>query len=178
MPNLQFAVEKLRRAQEGLLRAADSVPSTAWNLPPNADAWSAAQLVAHLCQVERGVLGYADRVIRKVPRPVPLLNRFHLPLVIVELRLIRRKAAIPLDPELFAASKETMLAELRSVRERTLAFLEQTHHRNLSAYYWPHPFLGKFNFYNWFAFIAAHQIRHTKQMAEITKNLPKRVVTS
>jgi len=176
MPSLEFAVEKLRRAEEGLLRAADSLPSTAWNIPPSTNAWSAAQLVAHLCQVERGVLGYADRVIRKVPRPVPLLNRFHLPLVIVELRLIRRKSPIPLEPELFAVSKETMLAELRSVRERTLAFLEETHDRNLSAYYWP--FLGKLNFYNWFTFIAAHQIRHTKQMVEITKNLPKRVVTS
>jgi DinB superfamily len=177
MPDLQFAVEKLRRAQDGLLRAADSVPSGAIGTFPRR-AWSAAQLVAHLCQVERGVLGYADRVIRKMPRPVPLLNRFHLPFVIVELRLIRRKTPIPLDPELFAASKEARLSELRSVRERTLAFLEETHDRNLSAYYWPHPFLGKLNFYNWFTFVAAHQIRHTKQMVEITKNLPKRVVTS
>ena len=62
MPDLQFAVEKLRRAQDGLLRAADSVPSGDWNIPPEVNAWSAAQLVAHLCQVERGVLGYADRV--------------------------------------------------------------------------------------------------------------------
>jgi uncharacterized damage-inducible protein DinB len=178
MPDLQFAVEKLRRAQDGLLRAADSVPSGDWNIPPEVNAWSAAQVVAHLCQVERGVLGYADRVIRKMPRPVPLLNRFHVPLVIVELRFIRRKTPIRLDPELFAASKEVMLAELRSVRERTLAFLEETHDRNLGAYYWPHPFLGKLNFYNWFTFIAAHQVRHTKQMVEITKNLPKRVVTS
>src|SRR5438132_449986 len=91
---------------------------------------------------------------------------------------VRRKTPIPLDPELFAASKEAMLAELRSVRERTLAFLEETYDRNLRAYYWPHPFLGKLNFYNWFTFIAAHEIRHTKQMVEITKNLPKRVVTS
>ena len=125
MPDLQFAVEKLRRAQDGLLRAADSVPSGDWNIPPEVNAWSAAQLVAHLCQVERGVLGYADHVIRKVPRPVPLLNRFHLPLVIVELRLIRRKSPIPLEPELFAVSKETLRATaVTLIPERTLAFLE------------------------------------------------------
>ena len=56
--------------------------------------------------------------------------------------------------------------------------LDETQGRDLSVYYWPHPFLGKLNFYNWFTFIAVHQIRHTKQMVEIAKNLPKRVVPS
>jgi hypothetical protein len=177
MPDLRSTVEKLCRAQAGLLRAADTVPSSGWNIRPNADAWCAAQVVAHLCQVERGVLGYADRVIRKVPRPVPLLKRFHVPFAVVEFRLIRRKTPVPLDARLLA-DKETMLAELRGVRERTLAFLKETHGRDLGAYYWPHPFLGKLSFYNWFTFVASHQIRHTKQMVEITKNLPKRVVTS
>ena len=177
MPSLPSTVEKLCRAQEALLKAADAIPSDAWNTPPGADSWSAAHLVAHLCQVERGVLGYADRVIRKIALPVPLLKRFHFPLAIVELRLIKRKTPIPLDPELLMA-KETMLAELRSVRERTLAFLEETHGRDLSAYYWPHPFLGRLNFYDWFTFVASHQIRHTKQLAEISKNLPNRVVSS
>jgi len=46
------------------------------------------------------------------------------------------------------ADKETMMAELRSVRERTLAFLEETHQRKLEAYFWRHPFLGYLNFYD------------------------------
>jgi hypothetical protein len=71
-----------------------------------------------------------------------------------------------------------MLAEIRGVRERTLEFLEETHGRNLSVYYWRHPFLGNLNFYDWFAFLASHQIRHTVQLVEISKNLPNRVVSS
>jgi uncharacterized damage-inducible protein DinB len=177
MPNLQSAVEKLNRAQQGLLAAADSVSAAEWNTPPDANSWSAAYLIAHLCQVERSVLGYADRVIRKRPFRVPYLQRFHIPFVVVEIRLIRRKSPIPIDARLLA-NKETMLAELRAVRERTLSFLDETQGRDLSVYYWPHPFLGKLNFYNWFTFIAVHQIRHTKQMVEIAKNLPKRVVPS
>jgi hypothetical protein len=177
MPDLQSTVEKLNGAQQGLLAAADSVAATDWKTPPNANCWSAAHVIAHLCQVERSVLGYADRVIRKVPFHVPYLQRFHVPFVVVEKRLIRRKSPIPIDAELLA-SKEIMLAELRGVRERTLSFLEETHGRDLSVYYWPHPFLGKLNFYNWFTFIAVHQVRHTKQMVEIAKNLPKRVFPS
>ena len=177
MPDLQSTVEKLSRTQQGLLAAADAVSATDWQTLPDANSWSAAHLVAHLCQVERFVLGYADRVIRKTPLPVPYLQRFHVPFLVVEKRLIRRKSPIPIDAELFAG-KEAMLAELRSVRGRTLSFLDQTHDRDLSLYYWPHPFLGKLNFYNWFTFIAVHQVRHTKQMVEIAKNLPKRVVPS
>lgn len=177
MPDLQYALHKLSHAQQGLLLAADAVGATHWSTLPRADSWSAAHVIAHLCQVERAVLGYADRVIRKTPFHVPYLQRFHVPFVVVEKRLVRRKSPVPIDAELFAA-KETMLSELRSVRGRTLAFLDKTHGRDLSVYYWPHPFLGKLNFYNWFTFIAVHQIRHTKQMVEIAKNLPKRVVPS
>jgi DinB superfamily len=177
MPNLQSAVEKLNHAQQGLLLAADAVGAMDWSTLPRANSWSTAHVIAHLCQVERTVLGYADRVIRKTPLPVPYLQRFHVPLLVVEKRLIRRKSPIPIDAELLH-DKETMLAELRSVRGRTLLFLEETYGRDLSVYYWPHPFLGKLNFYNWFTFIAVHQIRHTKQVVEIAKNLPKRVVPS
>ena len=177
MPNLQFTFRKLNRAEQGLLAAADTVLDELWNTPPDADSWSAAHLVAHLCQVERSVLGYADRVIRKAPRRIPYWQRFHVPFVVVEKRLIRRKSPIPINPDLLDG-KEAMLAELRSVRGRTLSFLDETQGRDLSVYYWPHPFLGKLNFYSWFTFIAVHQIRHTKQMVEIAKNLPKRVVPS
>jgi DinB superfamily len=177
MPNLESAIRKLERSQRSLLQAADRVASNDWNTTPDTVSWSAGHLTAHLCQVERSVLGYADRVIRKVPLPVPYLERFHVPFLVVEKRLIRRKSPIPIDAELLA-SKETMLAELRGVRERTLAFLGETEGRDLSVYYWRHPFLGKLNFYSWFLFVAAHQIRHTKQMVEIAKNLPKRVVPS
>ena len=177
MPRLQSTVQKLNGAQQGILAAADSVSAEEWNTPPHADSWSAAHLIAHLCQVERSVLGYADRVICKVPLHVSYLRRFHVPFLVVEKRLIRRKSPIPIDPELLHG-KEAMLGELGSVRGRTLSFLAETQGRDLSIYYWPHPFLGKLNFYNWFTFIAVHQIRHTKQMVEIAKNLPKRVVPS
>jgi len=55
---------------------------------------------------------YADRVIRKTPFTFLYLQRFRVPFVVVEKRLIRRKSPIPVDEELFA-SKESMLAELR-----------------------------------------------------------------
>ena len=178
MTKLQPILEKLARAEAEFLHTSDVIPSPQWLEQPNPGRWSAGELVAHLCDVERDVRGYADRVIRKTPLPVPFIRRLHFPLAFVETRVIKRKvpAMVAQSTELF--DKETMLAQLRSVRERTLAFLQETQHRDLSAYSWRHPFLGRLNFYNWFAFIAAHEIRHSKQMWEIGQNLRKDVASS
>ena len=93
-------------------------------------------------------------------------------MALVESRWIRRKSPIPIDQELLR-DKELMLAGLRKVRERSLAFLEETKGRDLGEYRWKHPALGMLNTYGWIQFIAAHETRHTKQMREIAMKLPK-----
>lgn len=178
MDKIQPILQKLTRAQAQFLQPADAIAAAQWLEQPKAGGWSAGELAAHLCDVERGVLGYADRVIRKSPRPVPFYKRLHVPPLIVERRIVKRKAPTVIRPSTNLGDKESMLAELRGVRERTRAFLQETLHRDLSAYVWRHPFLGNLNFYNWIAFVGAHQIRHAKQMWEIRQNLPKDVATS
>jgi len=172
--SLNPILEKLARAQTSFFRAADVVPPEHWGAKPSAQEWSAAEVVAHLIVVERAVLGGADRITQKTPKQIPLPKRFHLPMWLVESRLIRRKSPIPLDPGLLG-DKEEMLAELRDARERTLAFLAETEKRDLSVYAWKHAFLGMLNVYEWFEMIAAHELRHTKQMKEIAERLPKAV---
>ena len=176
MQAIEPILDKLARAQAGLLHAADAVSADQWKSNPSEGAWSAGELVAHLIMVERAVIGRADRITQKPAKPTSLLKRFHLPLALVESRLVRRKTPIPLDPQLLR-EKEAMLAELRDVRERTLAFLDETKNRDLSAYCWPHAFIGTLDFYEWFQMIASHELRHTKQMQEIVATLPKAVVT-
>jgi len=117
-------------------------------------------------------VGSADRIIQKTPLHFPVWKRLHFPLFLVEQRVIRRKSPFPEDPGLLA-EKETMLAELRGVRERTRAFLEETRDRELGVYAWRHPFLGRLSFYEWFEFVAMHQNRHSKQMNEISQIFQK-----
>ena len=100
----------------------------------------------------------AARIIQKEPKPFHFLKRFHLPMIVVEARVIRRETPIPLDPET-VCEKEAMLAELQKVRERTLSFIYETKHRDLRAYCWPHTFLGTLNLYTWLQMIASHEIR-------------------
>jgi uncharacterized damage-inducible protein DinB len=156
------------------LRAADEVSAKEWKLCPAEGRWSAAELAAHLIKSERKIIGYTDRLLQKPPEPRPFFKRLHVPLAIVEARLFRRKSPFPIDSE-SVQEKEEMLAELREVRERTLAFIEETRGRDLSHYCMAHPFLGTLTAYEWLQFIASHEIRHTKQMMEIVEALPKSV---
>ena len=176
MRSLEIILQNLARAQSELLHAADSVPAEQWKVRPSDDRWSAGELVAHLGVIERAILGRADKLLQKPPKFVPFYKRFHIPMMIVEARVIRRKAPPALEPQA-VGDKEEMLAELRGVRERTLAFIEETRGRNLSQYSMSHPFLGHLNVYEWLQFIASHQIRHMKQMQEIARSLPKTVTT-
>lgn len=177
MGKLEPILEKLAMAQKAFFSAADVIAPGQWSTKPEAEEWSAGELVAHLVMVERAIVGGADRISQKSPKRIPYLRRFHLPLWLVESRIIHRKSPIPLDPGLMG-NKEEMLGELRGVRERTLAFLAETKDRDLSAYRWPHVFLGMLNVYEWFEMIAAHELRHTKQMKEIAVHLPKAVGNS
>lgn len=174
MTSLQPIREKLNRAQSVFFRAADTIPSEKWANCPGLNEWSAAQLVAHLVVVERGVVKRVDQLTQQSPIPVPFSKRMHLPLWLVEARVIRRKSPVPLVESLLA-EKETMLGELRRVRERTMAFISETERRDLSDYCWRHPFLGMLNAYEWMEMIAVHQLRHTKQVREIEAKLSRKL---
>jgi hypothetical protein len=174
MTSLQPIRARLARAQSAFFRAADTIPAEKWGNCPAQNEWSAAQLVAHLMVVERGVVTNVDQLTQQSPIPVPFAKRMHLPLWLVEARVIRRKSPVPLDESLLG-EKEAMLGGLRRVRERTMAFISETERRDLSCYCWRHPFLGMLNVYEWMEMIAAHQLRHTKQVREIEAKLSRKL---
>jgi hypothetical protein len=60
MTSLQPIREKLARAQTAFFRAADTITAEKWGDCPGTNEWSAAQLVAHLVVVERGVVRRVD----------------------------------------------------------------------------------------------------------------------
>jgi hypothetical protein len=172
LPPLTTIFENLDRAQKSFLRAADAVPADQWLAPTGEQRWSAGQLVGHLITIERAILRNLNKVLLKPPRALPFYKRLHLPMALVELRLIRRKTPLQTDSRLLR-EKEAMLAELREVRERTLAFIDETRSRDLGPFTMPHAFLGVLNIYEWLQMIASHENRHTKQMREIAAALPK-----
>ena len=176
VPSLASISKSLARAELQFLAASDLVPAERWSTRPGEGRWSAGELVCHLIMVERFIVDRASKILQHHPTPRPFLKRFHLPLLLVEARLVPRKTPIPLDPALIR-DKGAMLAHLREIRARTLVFVAEADGKDLGKYHMPHPFLGTLNVYEWFQMIASHQIRHTKQLKEIAAALPKTVTT-
>jgi uncharacterized damage-inducible protein DinB len=167
--DLTALFHRLGKARSALFAAADQVSTSRWRQRPGATRWSAAEVIAHLTQVEDAITSNSVKLVEREPRRFPVWRRWRAPFWVIEYRLARRESPLPLDPSILAG-KEEMLAALRESRRRTLAFLEETSARDLSAYAWPHPFLGTFGFYEWFRLIAHHEIRHTKQIREIVNS--------
>src|SRR5882724_4979300 len=138
MPKLDSLRAKLFTAQSRFLTAADTIPFDLWQTSPSPNAWSAAEIVAHLCQIESSIIANSNRILRHPPRPVPFLKRFRLPLFLAAYRVRRFQSPLPVDHSLLAG-KDPMLAALCTVRERTLAFRDETKARNLAPYCYRHP---------------------------------------
>lgn len=148
MPSLQSISNHLSRAELQFLAATDLVSSEHWKICPREGCWSAGELVCHLITVERFIMHRASRLLQNHPTPRPFFKRFHLPMLLVEARLIPRKTPIPLDPAL-VLEKDAMLTHLREVRADTLVFIRETAGKDLRKYHMPHPFPGSLNMYEW-----------------------------
>src|SRR3979411_3076298 len=105
VPSLATIVENLARAQRELLRAAEAVPEDQWKTRP-------AERRGHLSAVDRAIRSRADKLLQKPPKSLPFFKRFHVPMMVVEARVIRLKTPKWLDVQTIR-EKEEMLAELR-----------------------------------------------------------------
>jgi hypothetical protein len=168
MDRLAGIVLQLREARVELERAFAEIPPGRWQSPPQPGQWSAGLVAAHLEMVESAILRGAEKLLARPPAPTPLLKRFHFPVAMVQWRWPRAKTPIPLDEALLADRKE-MLARLGAVRQKTYRLLDGLIGKDLRPYRWQHPFLGNYNFYDWFRLIALHERRHTKQIRKIVQ---------
>ena len=132
--SLQSITENLARAEKEFFAAADAVPAAQWKTSPGEGHWSAGELVCHLIMVERAIIKNARKLLQRPPKPRPLSKRFHLPMALVEFRLVRRKTPIPLDPSL-VCEKDEMLVQLREVRGRTLVFMQEAAGKDSRKYH-------------------------------------------
>jgi hypothetical protein len=170
MKDLQPIVHRLHQVRAELLGVAERVPAEKWRARPSPEKWSAAEVVAHLTQVEAAIAGGMEKLLGSEPPPVPLWKRLHIPPKISEWRFPRVRTPLPLDSSLLA-EKSVMLERFAASHRRALELLEANRHRDLRRWRAPHPFFGSLNAYSWIKNIYHHEIRHTAQLREIVESL-------
>jgi hypothetical protein len=70
---------------------------------------SAGELVGHLSALER--ISRTEKLPEKPPISRPFFRRFPVPMMLVEARVVRRKAPIALEPQMLR-EKDAMLGEI------------------------------------------------------------------
>jgi len=168
MSKLTSLFETLRGTREKFSAAARALPEQHWRVPPRADAWSAAEVVAHVTMVETLMTGAAAKITRKPPVKVAHWKRIHLPVIVASWRILRVKSPIPLDM-LLLDDRDIMLSRLAEQRYRTITVLEAGRGSNFHSHRINHPLLGSLHYYDWFRTLANHDLRHEKQLREIIR---------
>jgi hypothetical protein len=167
---MEKEIAKLDSTHQRLLDLIAPVDDERFKQRPAPNHWSIAEIVHHLCMVERRVLEELERSLDKPAVHVGLLQRLIPVRLLVGSRVVRVKAPKAVEP-LDAPSKEEVIANYENVR-RTLKEFSATHGRErMQQLGIKHPFLGTFDGLGAISFVGLHELRHFKQIKEAIRKL-------
>ena len=162
--------DRLQSSLQLLFEEIEALTHSQWRFKPSERAWSIAQCVEHLAEVEGAVNdriqallleGYSDPKLcaeaagkdRLIGKAVPSRNRH---------------AEAPQQPagsQVFA-TPEPAGSAFKDVRARTLQFAQSTQH-DLEKYVTPHFVFGQLNIFQWLFMLSLHCERHLAQIKEV-----------
>lgn len=152
-----------------LLDTITPIEDSLFSRSPADNEWSIAEIVHHLCLVEKVVIKELEKELANPPKRIGLLRKF-IPTSIVASRLLRVKAPKGVNP-LNPPARAEVLANYDAARSR-LKELCSTHGQDrLKHVVFKHPFLGEIDGTATVSFVGYHELRHHKQIREVIKKL-------
>jgi hypothetical protein len=163
-------LEFLDAERQRLRTVVDAVPADRREEPPAPGRWSAAGIIEHLAIVETRVgerlaPAIADARAKGAPRETaadPVLPSTGLARVIDRSTRVHAPEAAHPTGRPFAAA----WAALEQAGQRVRELVREADGLALGELTAPHPLFGPLSFYQWFAFIGAHEARHAAQIRE------------
>lgn len=164
----EFVINQLDETRDALLRFLDGLSCEQLLYRPARERWSIAENVEHLVLVEGRLVG--DKALQAPVDPSKCC-------AMSDADVMRVVAAVekplqsppPFQPEL-RWPPETLTREFETVRRRSREFASGVK-GDFRRRFFPHPFFGDFDCYQWLLVIPAHCQRHTAQ-SEAVKSSP------
>ena len=163
------ALRRLDSIHSELLNTIVSIDDPLFSRSPSENEWSVAQIVHHLCLVERRVIKELEKQLANPPQKLSALRRL-VPTSIVASRLVRvkaPKAMNPVDPP----AKEEIIENYNAARSKLKELCVVHGRQRLEQVIFKHPFLGDIDGSATISFVGYHEIRHFKQIKEVLKKL-------
>ena len=174
---IEMAMGYLAEAAKGVSHAVYGLSEEQWRYRTALDRWSIAEVLEHLALLEEL---FGNRLVRQL-RDAPATPRardasaedFRLRAMVSDRTITSTapgreslaRAPRPITPT-GAWSPAESLERFRAGRARTAEFL-RTSSAGLRERMMEHPALGSLDGYQWVLFLAAHSVRHTKQILEL-----------
>jgi uncharacterized damage-inducible protein DinB len=153
-----------------LLRAVDGLSAEQRTFQPAEDRWSVAGCVEHIILVEDFVF---QTMLRKLATPPESPEkqaevRRKDPIVIERVPARTRRVMGPeaVHPKNRWPDFEELLRQFEATRQRSVTFASETE-ADLRSHFFPHPFIGDMDCYQWLLFLGLHCERHVRQLEEV-----------
>lgn len=166
---MKKALKRLDSVHQKLLDAVSTLEPQRYSQRPADGEWSVAEIVHHLCLVEKRVTKELEGAIARAPQRVGFFRRL-IPTSIVSVRLIRVKAPKAMNP-LDAPAKDVAIENYDRTRNSLKALCATHGNERFRNLVFKHPFLGEIDGVATVSFIGYHEQRHYKQIREVLRKL-------
>ena len=152
-----------------MLRSVAGLSAEQRTFQPAEDRWSVAGCVEHIILVEDFVFQTMQAVIQTPPEPAKqaeVRGKDQMVLQRVPARLRRVMGPVQVHPKNRWPDFEELLRQFEITRDRSVAFATTTE-ADLRNHFFPHPFMGDLDCYQWLLFLGLHAERHVRQLEEV-----------
>jgi uncharacterized damage-inducible protein DinB len=165
----KLALDHLAASRERLLQAVDGLSAEQRTFQPAEDRWSVAGCVEHIIVTEDFVFQTIHRVLEAPAQPAKQTEVRHKDPIVIErvpARITRVMGPEMVHPKNRWPDFEELLGQFEATRRRSMSFAEKTE-ADLRSHFFPHPFLGDLDCYQWLLFLGLHCERHVRQLEEV-----------
>jgi uncharacterized damage-inducible protein DinB len=165
----KLALEHLAASRARLLEAVNGLSAEQRVFQPAEDRWSVAGCVEHIILVEDFVFNTMLTALQSPPDPakqVQIRGKDQIVLERVPARTRRVMGPVEVHPKNRWPEFEDLLKEFETTRQRSVRFASETE-ADLRSHFFPHPFLGDLDCYQWLLFLGMHCERHVRQLEEV-----------
>jgi hypothetical protein len=154
-----------------LVRTAGRLDPAGYSRKTVPDRWSPAEILSHLLKVEEMIDSILQRMIERAERKneipsAPPPGDIHVTGEIDKARpgFLSVPAFKGTEPRP-GMDRDEMLRSLASAHEKTQKHLAFAGSHDLRGLLFPHPLLGRLNFYEWLVFLAVHEEVHAAEIS-------------
>ncbi len=164
----QELIDLLNRSKAEFDQLVAGVEGEAWTFKPAPDKWSVGEVAEHLLLAEGLLFGIVEGALEADPNPewqAAEAKGIEILLQRVPDRSQKFQAPEPIQPK-GEMGRAELLDKFAAARQGTLDFVRTTQ-APVKQHTAPNPLTGDANVRQWVVFIAAHNLRHNQQIAEV-----------